>query len=346
MRNSNIEVLRLIAMFFIVLSHILKGSFQTLDTNLIEGTLSSNSIFLVDSVLSSLTCAGVGVDLFVLISGYFSIRFKLKSFVQLLFQILFYSLGVTIIASVVGIHTLTISDLRYCVPVSSGIWWFISSYMALYFVAPLINQGIDALDKRHLLYVICGLFFLNSFSSFLFTNIFIGADGFSFFNFVTLYVIGRYIAKYSIQIKHPLFIYLCCCLLVFVIDYVVSLMANHPFRPAKRYNDILVIMMSLCLLTSFLKINLQSKLINSVAGSTLAIYLIHVHPVVFDYVLDIGKWINLTFNHCLTLSILIKIGIALTICVVGVIIDRIRICFSSPIVMVIVNCTTRMLRIK
>lgn len=89
MRNSNIEVLRLIAMFFIVLSHILKGSFQTLDTNLIEGTLSSNSIFLVDSVLSSLTCAGVGVDLFVLISGYFSIRFKLKSFVQLLFQILF-----------------------------------------------------------------------------------------------------------------------------------------------------------------------------------------------------------------------------------------------------------------
>ena len=66
-------------------------------------------------------------------------------------------------------------------------------------------------------------------------------------------------------------------------------MVNHPFRPAKRYNDILVIMMSLCLLTSFLKINLQSQLINSVASSTLAIYFIHVHPVVFNYVLDIGK---------------------------------------------------------
>ena len=317
-----------------------------LDTDLIEGGLASNSNFLADSVLSSLTCAGVGVDLFVLISGYFGIRFRLKSFVQLLFQILFYSLGVTIIASVVGAHTLTAADFRYFVPVSSGIWWFISSYIALYFIAPLINQGVDTLGKRHLSYVVYGLLFLNSFSSFLFTNIFIGADGFSFFNFVTLYVIGRYIAKYGIQIKHPLLIYLCCCFLVFVIDYTVSLMANQPLRPAKRYNDILLIIMSLCLLTSFLKINLQSQFINSVAGSTLAIYLIHVHPIVFNCVLDIGKWINQTFEHCLTASTLIKIGITLAICIICVVIDRIRMSFSSSVVAVIINYTTRMLRIK
>lgn len=346
MRNSSIEFLRLIAMFFIVLSHILKGAFQTLDTEMFEGDLSNNSIFLADSILSSLTCAGVGVDLFVLISGYFGIRFRIKSFVQLLSQILYYSLGVTIMALIVGVHTLTIADFRYLVPVSSGIWWFISSYIALYFVAPLINQGVDTLGKRYLSYVVCGLLFLNSFSSFLFTNIFIGADGFSFFNFVTLYVIGRYIAKYGIQIKHPLLIYLCCCFLVFVIDYTVSLMANQPLRPAKRYNDILLIIMSLCLLKSFLKINLQSQFINSVAGSTLAIYLIHVHPIVFNYVLDIGKWINQTFDYCLTASILIKIGVTLVICIICVIIDRIRISFSSPVVGVIVNHTTRMLRIK
>lgn len=344
MRNSSIEFLRLVAMLFIVLSHILKGSFQSLDTGLIEGNLSDNSTFLADSVLSSLTCAGVGVDLFVLISGYFGIRFKIKSFVQLLSQILFYSLGVTIIVSAVGVHTLSIADFRYFVPISSGIWWFISSYIALYFIAPLINQGVDMLDKRYLSYVIYGLLFLNCFSSFLFTNIFIGADGFSFFNFVTLYVIGRYIAKYGIQIKHPLLIFLCCFILVFLVDYTVSLMANQPLRPAKRYNDILLIIMSLCLLTMFLKINLQSKFINSVACSTLAIYLIHVHPLIFNYVLDIGKWINQTFDNCLTTSILIKIGMTLAICIICVVIDRIRIIILSPAVVVVVKYATRMLR--
>ena len=51
------------------------------------------------------------VNVFLLISGYFGIKWKWKSFYNLIFQIFFYSFGIYLVACGVGIIEFSISGL-------------------------------------------------------------------------------------------------------------------------------------------------------------------------------------------------------------------------------------------
>lgn len=81
-RNSNIELLRIISLFLIIVGHF---SWHT------NWSLNGTSIFL-ESTIHSLWIGGkLGVDIFVLISGYFLVKshYKLSSFVRIWLQALF-----------------------------------------------------------------------------------------------------------------------------------------------------------------------------------------------------------------------------------------------------------------
>ena len=53
------------------------------------------------------------VNAFLLISGYFGIKWKFKSFFNLIFQIFFYAFGVYIIATSIGIIDFSIKDFLH-----------------------------------------------------------------------------------------------------------------------------------------------------------------------------------------------------------------------------------------
>ena len=87
-RNSNIEIVRIISMIFIVLSH------YTVHNGIENASL---PLGLNRYILEISTLGNIGVILFVLISGYFSIEqkeFKFKKIISLYLQVMFYSTSI------------------------------------------------------------------------------------------------------------------------------------------------------------------------------------------------------------------------------------------------------------
>ena len=87
-RLSNIELLRILAMLFVVLHHIVCHGMKLYEppVTFIERTAIVFDAFLV-----------VGVNLFVLISGYFSIKLSWKSFLNLALICIFFRYFSTIV---------------------------------------------------------------------------------------------------------------------------------------------------------------------------------------------------------------------------------------------------------
>ena len=127
-RNSNIELMRIISMLMILNLHSMSGP-------------SINDSFAWKAFdffrESTSICA---IHLFVLASGYFGIKWKMKSFTSLLFQILFYFWGIIGLCSLLNIGKPIEANVWQLaiMPFTRG-WWFITSYLLLYLVAPLLN---------------------------------------------------------------------------------------------------------------------------------------------------------------------------------------------------------------
>lgn len=86
-RKSNFELLRLIAMFLIVLYHIFIGTYE------------SNPDFVSQSIWIPLH---LGVPVFILISGYFHIKFSWLKFLRLVSVLFIYTIGIQVVGTLVG----------------------------------------------------------------------------------------------------------------------------------------------------------------------------------------------------------------------------------------------------
>ena len=132
MRNSNIELLRIVSMVLIVMFHFsVHGAWPE------GGPLSS------DTAVEMLSFGGkIGVNCFVLITGYFMAhgRLKVQSLLRVVLQTWFYSFAILAIFAVAQPDLITPERLRKAVtPITSGEYWFITCYLALMVVSPFLN---------------------------------------------------------------------------------------------------------------------------------------------------------------------------------------------------------------
>ena len=147
MRSSNIELLRIASMFMIILFHFsVHGAWPE------SGPLAS------DVAVEMLSFGGkLGVDCFVLITGYFMVqsRLKLASLLRVLLETWFYSFAILFIFLLADPSLVTEAKLRKAVlPVISGEYWFITCYLALMVVSPLLNlawRHLSALNKSRVM---------------------------------------------------------------------------------------------------------------------------------------------------------------------------------------------------
>lgn len=144
-RNSNIEFLRIICMFAIVLHHAV----------LYSGVLTES--FNANSMWNYLFGIGgkLGANCFFAISAYYLLdrKFSLRSALELhnkiwLYSILFFALNI-----IFKLRPFVLRDvLETFLPVIYNSYWFCSTYFALLFLAPFLNIIIEHIDKqRHML---------------------------------------------------------------------------------------------------------------------------------------------------------------------------------------------------
>lgn len=320
-RNSTIELLRLFLMFSVVILHLCGSQ--------IRNIYDSKSLFYIELCIIAFTT--MSVNAFVFISGYYSISFKIKSLIKLVVQTLFYSIGIFIVSILFLGNPLSIKEAVFSLlPVSSAVWWFISCYIGVYIFSPIINIAFEKLSKRQIQITLLGLLFLNCFSSFLFDNRSLGANGYSFFSLVTIYCVARYMKIYDLNLKHPLLIFILSSFSTFFINAAACYFSPSLIFPASRYNNPLIVIAAISIFFVFLKMKpFYSKKLNIIASYALAVYLIHNHPFVFRKITTITAYINSFDNNFIVVGSLLLFGILIfTACLV---IEHFRVILSKPL---------------
>lgn len=141
MRSSNIELLRILSMLMIILFHFS-----------VHGTWPEGGPLASDVAVEMLSFGGkLGVNCFVLITGYFMVKshLKLGSLLRIVFETWFYSFALLFLFLAVQPDLVTEAKLRKAVlPVISGEYWFITCYLALMVISPLLNRAWGQLGPR------------------------------------------------------------------------------------------------------------------------------------------------------------------------------------------------------
>ena len=108
--------------------------------------------FYIDQLLS--TGGKIGVDLFVLITGYFLAQkiSKFSSLVYLWITTFFYVLVFYLIFTLSGLKEFTWGGLISCFfPIRNDFYWFVSAYFLLILLSPFLSFAIKALGPQRLL---------------------------------------------------------------------------------------------------------------------------------------------------------------------------------------------------
>ena len=326
-RQSNIELLRIVAMLMILGLHV---NFMALGgTNAEEiRNLPMQSLM---RILNENICI-VGVNIFVLISGWFGIKFKTKGICSFIFQSLFFSVVIFIPFITTGKIDANRINIMSALLLYKNAYWFVWAYLVLYIISPILNIFIENTDKATIRKVLI-LFFTIQTIVYIFTSTGFYSAGYDPLSFIGLYLLARYFRLHkNINGKYIyLGIYLVCTLcntlLCFIPAYLGYNSENTIHAISNAYTNPLNIIGALSLLLFFTKIDIKSRLINWVASSCFAVYLFHCHFCLTEYYTNYAKEIFNNFSGVTYFAI--TIAFILGVFVISVLIDKIRnICFN------------------
>lgn len=291
-RQSNMELLRVVAMLMIITLHYLdKGNV------LPEFAEMSTANHYIAWLLESFCY--VAVNIYVLISGYFltTSKFTFKKLVVLWGQILFYSWaigGIFLLAGLAGDGATSLYELIFvALPVTAGHYWFATIYVLLFAISPFLNATIEKMSKQqHRICIVVLVTIFSVWNTVLPMTIPLAdGEGMDIAWFVCLYVIAAYLRKYPEDRKRKGYLYVLgyvlCSVLVFSaglallwVNSVTGKLGGYATN-WYAYNSLPVLLGSVCLFVAFTKMEIKggsvSKVINTLAGATFGVYLIHEH---------------------------------------------------------------------
>lgn len=191
-RQSNLEILRIIAMFLVLLVH---ADFFSLGAPTVEDCVNNT----LDAALRvyfqaiSIIC----VNIFICISGWFGIRATMKGFCNFIFQCLFWLIGLYLIAMTIGTATLSTEGLKGCL-VLTRLNWFIKAYILLYILSPVLNAFVEHASREVFKNVLIGFFVFQTVYGWLFSESTSHLQGgYSTISFIGLYLLMRYLRVYQ-----------------------------------------------------------------------------------------------------------------------------------------------------
>ncbi|MDU1905838.1 MAG: acyltransferase family protein [Dysgonomonas sp.] len=340
-RDSNIELLRIVLMLLIILMHLIVHGSDL--KNLIGDayiTTPKDGLF---TFLYSFIC--VSVVSFIFISGYYGIRFKVKTLLSIVIQAIFYSVSIFIFFKIFVFKENILSyDFFKCFfPLSFNSWWFLSAYVGLYILSPLLNKACQYLTKIQLAGVILFMVYLQA-SFFPVGYNFYSSDGLSLFSFVVIYLIARFCYIYEIKIPKPFLIYTLISIFTFLgINLFMKIGWQSWGWRITTLNIPLVIIGGVCLFYTFKNIKIQSPIINKISPLLLGVYLLHDSKEVGIYFLyPLMRDINKSIGSPVEIMIILLL-FTITIFIAGTCIEKIRQIICAPIVDYIYNVINKFL---
>lgn len=281
-RMSNFEALRIICLLFIIAGHMIMWH-----------------KFNSDNVERVVRCGirpffSVAVNCFVLISGWFGIKFKIKKIISLNNSLTFWTFLLCGIAIAVSVHEIDLrKDILMLVPLLTRKYWFITVYVALCFISPYLNilAGTLSRDKFKKMLVTCVcLFVLLPTLAAIFNFESITMDGgYGIVNFVVLYMFGRYMRLYDTP-RRPGLLYFAVYIVLMAVcgltQILFSRILGFEFTTFISYDTFFVFFGAVALFCAFSRLNFHNRYINLAATACFAVYIIHIHPWTGSWVFE------------------------------------------------------------
>jgi len=321
-RDSNMELLRIVAMFFVVVIHT--NVFSIGQPN--EQDFSSQFTISISRItLQAITV--ICVNLFILISGWYGIKPSKQKFFAFLFQLEFFVV-VCLIYGFIQQGNIDIGEILRAVRLNN-MWWFVKSYILLYFLSPVLNAFCERATKKEFLFVILAFY---AFSSFNWLLHFVDwmEKGYCTMSFVGLYLLARF-SRLHLPTKRILnqslyillyFIFTAFTIFVVFLEIVYHIMPRTTFE-LWGYDSPFVVLASLSLLLFFSKLKIQSSVVNWVAKSCFAVYLLHTANYIFpDFKAHLSQYYQ---THSYWTYLLYSIVFSVAVFAVGIMLDKVRI---------------------
>lgn len=268
-RESGFELLRIISIILIVSMHAMAPAFKT--SNIVNREL----IIAINSI------SNIGVSLFILISGYYGIRFRLEKLIKFIGLVWFYNIinfcnDFFLLEKPIDVK----EYISYLFPILSCKYWFITCYLILFCFSKWINMMCEKLSNKELkrIIVIATLFFVIAPTMLIFHEI-TNDLGKGIINMSLIYIIGQYIRLHGfphiIKDKY-IYIIICSYVISFIANSALSEYCNTIVLRFARDNNLFILLLAISVFYVFSIIKWKNKIINHMATFVFPLYLIHL----------------------------------------------------------------------
>lgn len=297
-RNHGIDLLKVLAIFMVVILHVLG-----------QGGVIGATRYPAGSHLMSwwLEIESYGaVNCFAIATGFLMVgrKIKYRRLVGLWVTVQFYNLAFYLFYQLYQVPGVTLQDVSNFFPVYTGQFWYFTAYTGLFLFMPFLNILIEKLTKKQMY-----LLLLTGFVLFSFYLCFFGFEpfgmvgGYSVWWLMYLYFVGASIAKHKLLRKTPLWGcligYVTCVALTFgvrmLLSYAYTMKAGDLrdllivyAQPHINYNAPLMLFGAMFLVVFCLNLPIpkrMGKVLALLQPFVFQIYIIHLHPVIWKGVI-------------------------------------------------------------
>lgn len=299
-RNLSIDILRICSMMAIVALHFLN----------LGGMLDAKSSSVVNTciVREMYILCFISVNVFGILTGYLNVYkndYKWNRIIDLLVSVIFWCIVITVIMGFFSDKMNGVKDYisSLCPPLFDR-YWYIVSYIFVYFMMPYLNKFVNSISKDTLKkFLIVILILLSVIPTLGYTDFFRTNTGSSAIWLTTCYLFGAYIRKYGndykIKSKKIILFFISISLGILLWWIMIEKITRKIFgRPllekiwVQSYCSLPIVIMSLLFFIWIInkKTNdntkFKEKVIKTIAGGMFDVYIIHSNPAIWDKILS------------------------------------------------------------
>lgn len=293
-RNYGIDLLKLVAAFYVVLLHTM------IQGGVYPATVPYSYQHYVCRLI--LMCSFCSVNIFGIVSGYVGYRTEekpasLTGYLQLWCSVVFYGILVCGIYMVILPEAVTWLDLvTMCFPLSKNLYWYFSAYTLVYFVSPYLNTILNLSSDKTLkkwFFLICLVIVPLEYLKEAFSL----AGGYSAMWLLILYLLGAIMKKTGIGSRIPaaaaivfiIILNFCCFLFSIVLPHVRIFIFDLSFELSLSYVTPFYVASAIAYVIAFSRFRFRpilQKIIAAAAPASLFIYIVNVQRDFWTYFME------------------------------------------------------------
>ncbi|MGM9959234.1 MAG: acyltransferase [Erysipelotrichaceae bacterium] len=316
-RNENMDMLRFVAICFVVCIHYVGWG----------GVASATNVPIINYAFAggvSVAC-NCAVNCFYMISGYFirdeeTVESCKKRIQKIWVPTFLYSVLIGLLLVALGEIQLSGKQLAFLfLPVFGNQYWFSTCFIAMTMFLPFLAKMLRQLDRRMLLLLVAILLIWDSIIPTIGVNAF-GNIGYGIIHALTMYVIGYTVRKMDLKVRkvYSFLLFIGCVTLIGGITIGSIYITGDRNRTIADYNSILMIVQSVSVFLFFNSLNVTKFKFSKLAPYVFGVYLLNDHPYartfLWQKIFHCQDFYNspLLPLHCVV-SIVIFVVVAMTI---------------------------------